>query len=147
MTTTKFFTCAWLGAIGGMIASWFGGWSSAMTTLLVFMGIDYISGVILAGVFHRSGKTATGSLSSLVGFKGLCKKMMMMLIVLVAARLDLLLGSDFVRDSTCIALIVNELISIVENAGLMGIPIPGAITKAIDALKAKEDGHERKENP
>ena len=139
MNNLKTLLCAWLGVLGGMISSWFGGWNSAMTTLLVFMAIDYLSGVILAGVFHRSGKTETGALSSLVGFKGLCKKGMMLLIVLVAARLDLLLGSDFIRDSACIALIVNELISIVENAGLMGVPIPAIITKAIDSLHEKED--------
>ena len=139
MNNLKPLLCAWLGVLGGMISSWFGGWNSAMTTLLVFMAIDYLSGVILAGVFHRSGKTETGALSSLVGFKGLCKKGMMLLIVLVAARLDLLLGSDFIRDSACIALIVNELISIVENAGLMGVPIPAIITKAIDSLHEKED--------
>ena len=139
MNNLKPLLCAWLGVLGGMISSWFGGWNSAMTTLLVFMAVDYLSGVILAGVFHRSGKTETGALSSLVGFKGLCKKGMMLLIVLVAARLDLLLGSDFIRDSACIALIVNELISIVENAGLMGVPIPAIITKAIDSLHEKED--------
>lgn len=139
MNNLKTLLCAWLGVLGGMISSWFGGWNSAMTTLLVFMAIDYLSGVILAGVFHRSGKTETGALSSLVGFKGLCKKGMMLLIVLVSARLDLLLGSDFIRDSACIALIVNELISIVENAGLMGVPIPAIITKAIDSLHEKED--------
>ena len=139
MNNLKPLLCAWLGVLGGMISSWFGGWNSAMTTLLVFMAIDYLSGVILAGVFHRSGKTETGALSSLVGFKGLCKKGMMLLIVLVSARLDLLLGSDFIRDSACIALIVNELISIVENAGLMGVPIPAIITKAIDSLHEKED--------
>ena len=139
MNNLKTLLCAWLGVLGGMISSWFGGWNSAMTTLLVFMAVDYLSGVILAGVFHRSGKTETGALSSLVGFKGLCKKGMMLLIVLVAARLDLLLGSDFIRDSACIALIVNELISIVENAGLMGVPIPAIITKAIDSLHEKED--------
>lgn len=135
----KSFICAWLGVLGGMIASWFGGWSSGMTTMLVFMAIDYISGMVLAGVFHKSGKTASGSLSSMIGFKGLCKKGMMLLIVLVAARLDLLLGAEFIRDSACIAIIANELISIVENAGLMGVPIPAVITKAIDALKEKED--------
>lgn len=135
----KFGICTFLGVIGGAIASVFGGWNSAMTTLLIFMAVDYISGMVLAGVFHRSGKTKNGALSSNVGFKGLCKKGMMLLVVLVAARLDLLLGASFVRDTVCIALIVNELISIVENAGLMGVPIPQVMQNAIEVLQKKAD--------
>lgn len=131
--------CAFLGVIGGAIASAFGGWNMALTTLLIFMSIDYISGLIVAAVFHRSRKTETGALNSNVGFKGLCKKGMMLLVVLVAARLDMLLGVNFFRDAACIALIINELISIAENAGLMGVPFPAVLSKAIDVLQDKAD--------
>lgn len=132
--------CAFLGVIGGAIASAFGGWTGAMTTLIIFMAVDYLSGLVVAGVFHRSGKTDTGALNSNVGFKGLCKKGMMLLVVLVAARLDLLLGSNFVRDTACVGLIANELISILENAGLMGIPIPKVLSGAIEVLQQKAEG-------
>ena len=57
--------------------------------------------------------------------------------MLVACRLDLIMGSDFIRDAVVIAFIANETISIIENAGLMGVPIPAAITRAIDVLNAK----------
>lgn len=127
-----------IGAIGGFIASIFGGWDSALTTLMVFMAIDYITGLIVAGVFHKSPKTKSGALESKAGWKGLCRKGMTILIVLIACRLDLVMGTSFVRDAVIIAYIVNETISIVENAGLMGIPIPAVITKAIDVLKKKE---------
>ena len=127
-----------IGAIGGFIASIFGGWDSALTTLMVFMAIDYITGLIVAGVVHKSPKTKSGALESKAGWKGLCRKGMTILIVLLACRLDLVLGTSFVRDAVIIAYIVNETISIVENAGLMGIPIPAVITKAIDVLKKKE---------
>lgn len=127
-----------VGAIGGFIASIFGGWDSALTTLMVFMAIDYITGLIVAGVFHKSPKTKTGALESKAGWKGLCRKGMTIFIVLIACRLDLIMGTSFVRDAVIIAYIVNETISIVENAGLMGIPIPAVITKAIDVLKKKE---------
>ena len=131
--------CASLGAIGGVIASAFGGWDAALSTLLIFMGIDYLTGLIVAGVFHRSQKTESGSLESRAGWKGLCRKGVTLLIVLVACRLDLLIDSNFKRDAVVIAFITNETISIIENAGLMGVPIPTVIVKAIEVLKKKAD--------
>ncbi len=137
----KEFFCAIIGVIGSAIASFFGGWTAAMTTLLIFMLIDYVSGLVVAGVFHKSNKTQSGSLESKAGWKGLCRKCMTFLFVLVACRLDMILGAAYIKDAVCIAFVVNELISIVENAGLMGIPIPKVITGAIDILK-KKDGED-----
>lgn len=128
-----------LGVIGGAVAAMFGGWTSSLTTLLIFMGIDYFTGLIVAGVFHNSNKSETGALQSKAGWKGLCRKGITLLIVLVACRLDLTLNTTFIRDAAVIAFIVNELVSIVENAGLMGIPIPRAITNGIDILKKRID--------
>lgn len=125
------------GAVGSFIASCFGGWTASLSTLLLFMAIDYITGLVCAGVFHKSPKTETGALESKAGWKGLCKKGMTLLIVLMAHRLDLALGASYVRDAVCIAFIVNETISIFENAGLMGLKVPTAITNAIDILKKK----------
>jgi toxin secretion/phage lysis holin len=130
-----------IGAMGGLISSFFGGWDASLTTLIVFMAIDYFSGLVVAGVFHKSPKTNNGSLESKAGWKGLCRKGMTMLFVLIACRLDMLMNTNIVRDAVIIGYITNETISIVENAGLMGIPIPSVITKAIDVLKNKtEDG-------
>jgi len=129
-----------IGAIGAFIASLFGGWDAAMTTLVVFMGVDYLMGLIVAGVFKKSGKSENGALDSRAGFKGLLKKSIVLLIVLVAYRLDLVLGSTFIKDAVIIGYIANETISIIENAGLMGIPIPDVIKRAIDILKNKSDG-------
>lgn len=133
----KSFICTALGAIGAGIAAAFGGWSAALTTLIIFMAIDYISGLILAGVFHRSSKTESGALESKAGWKGLCRKGLTLLIVVVASRLDVMLGTTFVKDAVCIAYICNEALSILENAGLMGVPIPKAIKNAIEILKKK----------
>lgn len=110
-----------------------------MTTLLIFMAIDYITGLMVAGIFKRSKKTKNGALESHAGFKGLCRKGVMLLIVLVACRLDIELNTTYIRDAACIAFIANETISIIENAGLMGVPIPKALTKAIELLKSKEE--------
>ena len=134
--------CGATGAIGSAIAWLFGGWSMALSTLLLFMLIDYVTGVIVAGVFHKSGKSKSGSLSSIAGIKGLAKKGMILLFVLVAYRLDLQLGTTYIKDAVCIAFIANELLSIIENAGLMGVPIPAVIVKAVEVLKTSNKDSE-----
>ena len=105
----------------------------------MFMAIDYVSGLVVAGVFHNSKKTTSGALESKAGWKGLCRKGMSLLFVLIAYRLDLAIGSNYIRDAVIIGFIVNETISIVENAGLMGVPLPKAINKAIDILTSKSE--------
>ena len=135
----KEFICTVTGVIGSVIASLFGGWDSALTTLIMFMVIDYVTGLIVAGVFKNSPKTDTGALESKAGWKGLCRKCVTLVFVMVAYRLDLILCTEYIRTAVIIAFIVNELISLVENAGLMGIPLPGAITKAIDILQKKSE--------
>ena len=130
--------CSWIGVLGGLISAAFGGWDTALTTFIIFMGIDYLTGLICAGVFKKSRKTKSGGLDSYTGFKGLLRKGIQLLIVLVACRLDLLIGTSFIKDAVVIAFITNETISIMENAGLMGIPMPKAIQKAIDILKTKD---------
>ena len=69
---------------------------------------------------------------------------MVLLFVLIVVRLDLLMGTSYLRDTVCIAFIANEAVSIVENAGLMGIPIPEVICKTIEVLeeKGKDTGEE-----
>lgn len=133
-----------LGVVGSVIASIFGGFDAALITLMIFMGIDYLTGLIVAGVFHKSQKSESGSLESRAGWKGLCRKGVTLLIVIVACRLDVVTGSTFIRDAVIIAFIANETISIVENAGLMGIPIPAVITKAIEILKNKAESEDNK---
>lgn len=113
MNETKTAICSIIGVIGGMIASVFGGWNAALTTLVLFMVIDYISGLIVAGVFHASRKTESGTLESRAGWKGLCRKGMTLLFVLIAYRLDLAIGVCYIRDTVIIGFIANELISIV----------------------------------
>ena len=130
-----------IGILGSAITSIFGGWSAAMTTLVIFMAIDYFTGLITAGVFHKSTKTDSGTLESRAGFKGLCRKGAMLLIVLVACRLDLTLSTTYIKDAVIIAFIANEAISIIENAGLMGVPMNDTLKNAIDVLQKKGSGN------
>lgn len=137
MNAIKTTVCAAAGIIGSAVASAFGGWDAAMITLISVMVVDYLTGILVAGVFHNSPKTENGTLESKAGWKGLCRKGVTLLIVLVAARLDIILGTEFIRDAVVIGYIANEVISIIENAGLMGVPIPAAIEKAIEVLQSK----------
>ena len=135
----KIFILSGVACAGAAIASLFGGWTGAMTTLVILMFIDYVTGIIVAGVFHASPKSSGGALSSAVGFKGICRKFVILLIVVVACRVDLLMDTNIIRDATCIGFCVNELVSITENAGLMGIPLPRKLMEAIDILKGDRD--------
>ena len=129
--------CTILGIIGSAVCWAFGGWDTAMMTLLVCISVDYISGSIVALVFHKSTKTESGAYNSAYGLKGLCKKCLMLLFVLVAVQVDRVLGADYVRDAVCIGFSVNEILSIIENLGLAGIPMPEAIIKALEQLQKK----------
>ncbi len=139
MVQMKEAICTGIGVAGSAIAALFGGWDAALITLMIFMGIDYLTGLIVAGVFHTSEKTENGTLESRAGWKGLCRKGVSLLIVLVACRLDVVMGSNFIRDAVVIAFIANETLSIIENAGLMGVPIPAIIVKAVEVLKKKAE--------
>jgi len=132
--------CTAAGLIGSLMASLFGGWDIALQCLVLFMGIDYISGLAVAGVFHRSPKTETGTLESRAGFKGLCRKAAVLCLVLMAHYLDLVIGADFARDAVCIGFIVNEGLSILENVGLMGVTYPDVIKRALDVLSKRQEG-------
>lgn len=136
----KHTVCAAVGAAGGLIASLLGGWDGALPALVVLMAVDYLTGLMVAGVFRRSEKSENGALSSKAGFQGLCKKGVMLLMVLVGARLDSLLGLDALRDAVAIGFLANELLSILENAALMGVPVPKALKKALDILQDQADG-------
>lgn len=128
-----------IGAVGGFMAMAFGGWNDALITLMIFMTVDYITGLTVAGIFKKSKKSESGALESRAGFKGICRKGVALLIVLVATRLDVVMKTTYIEDAVIIAFIANESISIIENAGLMGIPIPSVITKAIDILKKESE--------
>ena len=136
---TKEYICTLIGAVGSAIATAFGGWDASFSTLLIFMAIDYMTGLLVAGVFHASPKSENGALESKAGFKGLVRKGLILVIILVACRLDLLLGVNYIRDAACIAFIVNELISMIENFGLMGVPFPETVRNAIELLQKKGD--------
>lgn len=133
---------SWVSFFGGVVADAMGGWDASVKTLVIFMIIDFITAWMIAVIWHKSPNTETGTLSSGVCFKGLCKKMVVLFFIVIAARLDQIIGTDYIRDACAIGFIANELVSIIENAGEMGVPIPAVIVNMIDVLKSKEKKHE-----
>ena len=134
---------AGIGVIGGTIANCFGGWSTDLQTLLLLMAVDFLMGLLIATVWKDSSKSKTGTLQSNACFKGLLKKGVALLFVMIGHRLDITFALDYVRTGVIIAFITNELISIIENAGIMGIPMPAVVTNSIEILKSKQEngGH------
>lgn len=126
--------CAGFGVVSSVLAWAFGGWDTSLLALLVCMGVDFISGSVVALVFHNSKKSETGAYNSVYGLKGLCKKGLMLLFVLVAVQIDALVGADYVRDGVCVGFGINEILSIMENLGLAGVPMPDIVKKALEQL-------------
>ena len=144
LTNAKAALLSGAAVVGGVLSKLFGGLDTAFQTLILFMAVDYITGLVVAGVFGASDKSGSGHLESRAGWRGLCRKGVTLLIVLVAAGLDTVLGLTLVRDAAIYAFIANESISIVENAGLMGIPIPQSVINAIETLQNKGKPSEEK---
>ena len=103
--------------------------------LLLLMVIDLIVGFTVSAVWHKSSKTKSGKVSSKVMFKGIVKKILTLVLVVVAYQIDILLGYNVIRHITIIAFIVQEIISILENIAITGIKSPDIITKALDVLE------------
>ena len=137
----KDMVCAAVGLGTGVVSWLVGGFDTPILALIICMGADYVTGLIVAGVFHTSPKTKSGGLDSRVGWKGLARKFVTLLIVVVANLADLLLGLHYIRDAVIAAFCANECISILENAGLMGIRIPRVLTEALEKL-GEEENHD-----
>ncbi|MGN4872556.1 holin [Bacillus thuringiensis] len=122
---------------GGFCGYFLGGWDTTLRVLLIMAAIDYITGVIAAGY--------NGELKSKVGFKGIAKKVVLFLLVGAATQADAAIGTNSaIREATTFFFIGNELLSLLENAGKMGIPLPQALTNAVEILGGKQKQEEKK---
>ena len=124
------------GALGAVVSALIGGWDLALETLAIIMALDYVTGLLVAGVFHKSPKSEGGALDSKAAFKGLVKKALIVIIVVAFHQADKLTGKSFFRDGACWAFFIAELISVVENVGLV-YPLPTFIMKALDWFRDK----------
>ena len=129
-----------LAAVGGAIAGAFGGIDTMMIVLVACMALDYMTGLIVAWM-GRSQKTESGHLDSKVGFVGIAKKALMLLVVLMAALLDRALGTEqaVFRMMMIWFYIANEGLSILENLSMAGVPFPAGVLRALEQLREKAD--------
>ena len=119
-----------MAGVGGAIAGAMGGWDNTLKVLIVMMAADYVSGMVVAAM-GKSQKTEYGGMSSKVGFEGLAKKGLMLLVVLVATMLDEAMGMAVCRDAACWFYIANEGLSLLENMDLAGVPFPEKIKELL----------------
>ena len=126
-------------ALGSLVANTLGGWTADMKVLVFMMGADYLTGVLVAALWQRSDKSRTGALDSKAGFRGLCKKGVILLLVWLGVLLDEALGVSYVRTAVILFFLGNEGLSLLENIGLMGVPFPAFLKKALEALRDKGD--------
>ena len=131
---------AGLAAVGTFLAGALGGWDAPLALLVALMAADYLTGVLVAAVWQRSDKSATGALDSKAGFRGLVKKGMILLLVWLGVLLDEAVGAGYVRMAVVLFFLGNEGLSLLENLGLMGIPFPAFLRRALEALREQGDG-------
>ena len=142
-----------LAAIGGAIVSFFVNMPPLVYILLGVMSIDFVTGLI-CGSMGKSKKTENGYLSSHEAFKGLMKKMLIILVVVLAACLDLAVSKgagitfEAVTGATCLWFIASEGLSILENVASMGVPVPKLLLNLLEIMRSKGNGQEgKKEDP
>ena len=119
------------GIVGSVVTFAFGGWSQLLTFFLVAITVDYITGVAAS---LREGQ----GLNSNTGFWGIARKVFMLFIIMLGHQMDLLLETDIIMSGAIYFYLANELISITENYGRLGLPLPQKIRDMIQILKQKD---------
>ena len=125
--------------IGSFAANSLGGWDASLQVLIALMVTDYITGVLVAAVWHKSSKSSSGTLNSVAGFKGILKKCAILLLVWIGVLLDDATGANYIRMAVILFFIGNEGISLLENLGIMGVPFPAFLRRALEALRDQGD--------
>ncbi|CAG9622425.1 phage holin family protein [Sutcliffiella rhizosphaerae] len=131
MDKYQFFYYGSLSFLGTLTSLLFGGYTTLFMFLVVFVVVDYFTGIMAALV--------EGKLSSRVGFRGIAQKVFIFALVSIAHVLDTIMGTNMIKDITILFYLVNEFISITENATRLGVPIPAVLKKVIEALKKKSN--------
>lgn len=147
MNDKYFLTILASGGAGVFFASVFGEWNNDVIALVVLMAIDYITGLIVAGMFGRSKKSENGGLSSYAAFRGIAKKVCEMMLVAAAYQSEILLHVDYLRIAVIWGLCAAEIISIMENADDMDI-LPESVRKVLGRVvkTLNRDDNSRKED-
>ena len=117
--------------VGTFLTTFFGGWDTMLRVLVLFVAIDYVVGVTAAWIEKK--------LNSEIGARGIVKKVLLFVIVALAVQVDLALGQEIFRSLAIWFYLANEALSIIENAGRCGVPIPSFLKTALEQMKQKAD--------
>jgi len=121
--------------VGATISFLLGGWSPLLQVLVIFIALDYVIGVTVAAYL--------GQLSSKIGFRGIAKKILILLLVAVAYTIDTIMGDDtLIRDAVIFFYLANELLSIIESVGKTSLPVPDVLKNAVESLKNRSGNRE-----
>ena len=127
-------------AAGAAILSALGGWDTSLQFLIGIMAVDYLLGILIALVWHKSQKTADGTFESNASLKGLLRKFSVLLVVYVAVQLDAVAGTGgYLRTAVILFFVANEGFGVAENLGIMGVPMPEQVKDAFAAIKNKAE--------
>lgn len=136
MDNVKNIVMWFLSVVCSLIACLFGGWDWALQTLIIFISADFLTGLLIAGFWEKSNKSYSGKIDSRACLRGLIRKGGILLVVLIANRLDIVMCTDgFARTAVIFYFIGNEGISIIENLGIMGVPFPKWLKNKFQVLK------------
>lgn len=128
-------------AAGAAILSALGGWDTSLQFLIGIMAVDYLLGILIALIWHKSQKTAGGESSA--SLKSLLRKFSVLLIVYVAVQLDTVANTGgYLRTAVILFFIANEGFSVAEDLGIMGVPMPPAVKNAFAVIKSKAKNNE-----
>jgi toxin secretion/phage lysis holin len=124
---------------GGMLTAFLGGWDMVLRVLVLFVALDYLTG--LAAAWYEK------QLNSEIGARGILKKVLLFIIVALAFQLDKAVGQEVFRSLAIWFYLANEALSIIENCGRAGVPIPTFLRTALEQLKKKGDTGEEVSSP
>lgn len=142
-TAVKNALLAGVAMAGAFVVEQLGGWDAMLGLLMGCMAADVVTGVLVAAVWKNSGKTEGGRLESRAGFKGLCRKGIILLMIWLGVLMDQALETAYIRSAIILFFVGNEGLSLLENLGLMGVQYPAALKNALEVLRDKgENGHE-----
>lgn len=128
-----------IAVVGTIIAEALGGWDTSLKVLIIFMAIDYLTGILCALVWKKSPKSESGAFESKASLKGLIRKCAVLILVYIGALLDELTEQTIVRTAVIIFFIANDGFSIIENLGIMGVPMPDVVKNAFELLQMKKE--------
>jgi len=130
--------CGALAGVGGCFIALLGGYTPILQSLFIFIGLDIITGLV-ESFFKHSTKTKSGKFSSNVMWKGLARKGLILVVIMVANAMDMVFGMDYLTSAVCLFYCIQECLSVLENLGKCGVPLPKKLVDILDVLDEQNE--------